>query len=448
MARILIVDDEANIRRMLAGLLDSEGYTTAVAGDADEAMAAMEAEEADAVLLDLALPGVDGLTLLEWLRETWPAVPVVMMSGRATLSDAVRATRIGAFHFLEKPLAPEALMMALEGAVELRRARDLTRTLVAERGAGSVLIGNSTAMERVRELIAQIAPTDARVLITGASGTGKELVAASLHDASPRRAGPFVRVNCAAIPRDLVESEMFGHERGAFTGASQRRRGKFELAHRGTLLLDEIADLGHEAQAKLLRAIESGAIERVGGERPIPVDVRVVAATNRDLRQSMAAGEFREDLFYRLNVLRIDLPPLAERQDDIPDLVRHFLEGLHAREGLSPPTLTTAAMERLQRYAWPGNVRELANVCERLAILYAGRSVGPGDLFGLLVDERRPALDSPDGLPLNERLDTYERSVIERSLREADGSVTEAARLLHTDRPNLYRRMRRLGIDR
>jgi DNA-binding NtrC family response regulator len=296
--------------------------------------------------------------------------------------------------------------------------------------------------------VAQVAPTDARVLIAGESGTGKEVVAAMLHGESQRSAGPFVRVNCAAIPRDLVESEMFGHERGAFTGASARRRGRFELAHGGTLLLDEVADLGPEAQAKLLRALESGAIERVGGERPVTVDVRVLAATNRDLAAAIEAGDFREDLFYRLNVIRIDLPPLRERTADIPALVAHFLERLRLREGMEPPKLGDAALDRLKRYRWPGNVRELANVCERLAILHAGRTIGPAELFGLLSDEHVQDDSDAHALSLIDKLDTFERHVIEKSLREAGGSVAEAARLLETDRPNLYRRMKRLGIDR
>jgi two-component system nitrogen regulation response regulator NtrX len=447
MARILIVDDEANIRRMLAGVLEAEGYVAVTAGDAPEAVAAMEAGEPDAVLLDLALPGTDGLSLLAQLRGRWPAVPVVMMSGRATLSDAVRATRTGAFHFLEKPLQPEALLLALDGAVELRRARALTQTLAAQLSPGTVLVGSSAALQRVREAIAQIAPTDARVLITGESGTGKELVAAALHAESPRAGRPFVRVNCAAIPRDLVESEMFGHERGAFTGANETRRGRFEVAHQGTLLLDEVADLGPEAQAKLLRALETGAIERLGSERSIQVDVRVLAATNRDLRMEMAMGRFRADLYYRLNVLQLKLPPLRERSEDIPELVSHFLGRLREREGLAAPRVTPAALQRMSRYAWPGNVRELANLCERLAILHAGQTVEPGDVAALL-EPRAPQADDDEALPLAERLDAYERRVIARSLDAAGGSVTEAARRLRTDRPNLYRRMRRLGIDR
>jgi two-component system nitrogen regulation response regulator NtrX len=447
MSRVLIVDDEGNIRRMVAALLEAEGYETSAAADAEEAIDRMERGDADAVLLDLALPRMDGLTLLETLRARWPAVPVVMMSGRATLADAVRATRTGAFHFLEKPLQPEALLLALEGAIELRRARELTRALHAELRAGDTLVGSSAAMQRIRELIRQIAPTDARVLITGESGTGKELVASALHAASARAGGPFVRVNCAAIPRELVESEMFGHERGAFTGATETRRGRFELAHRGTLLLDEVADLSEEAQAKLLRVLEAGAIERLGSERAVTVDVRVIAATNRDLAQTLRTGRLRPDLYYRLNVLHIALPPLRDRAADIPELAAHFMERLRARDGLVPPVLADSALERMCAYSWPGNVRELANLCERLAILLAGATVQGADLNALLV-ERAATLDEDRSQALADRLDAYERRVIERSLYDAGGSITEAAKELHTDRPNLYRRMRRLGIER
>ncbi len=448
MARILVVDDEANIRRMLAGLLEAEGHSVVVAGDASSALDAMHTAEPETVLLDLALPGTTGLALLEQLRGRWPDVPVVMMSGRATLSDAVRATRTGAFHFLEKPLSPEALLLALDGAVELRRARELARTLTADHGAGSMLVGSSPAMQAVREVIAQVARTDARVLLTGESGAGKEVAANALHGALLRSARPFVRVNCAAIPRDLVESEMFGHERGAFTGATELRRGRFELAQNGTLLLDEVADLGEAAQAKLLRVLESGTIERLGAERAITLDVRVIAATNRDLRAEMDSGRFRRDLFYRLNVVRIHLPALRERPQDIPELVAHFFAQLRQRAGLTPPALTNEALRALAAYAWPGNVRELANVCERVTILHTGGTVDAQALSGLVAEATPAAADAADdGLPLGARLDAFERRVITRSLQDAGGSVAEAARRLRTDRPNLYRRMRRLGID-
>jgi two-component system, NtrC family, nitrogen regulation response regulator NtrX len=448
MAAVLIVDDEPNIRRLLASLLRAEGHAARTAATGEDGLAAVAEEEPDAVLLDLALPGIDGLEVLARLRRTNPALPVVMMSGRATLDDAVRATRIGAFHFIEKPLSPEAVLLTVGSAIELRRARDLSRALAAELSAGSRLVGSSAAMSEVRALIEQVAPTGARVLITGESGTGKELAASALHELSPRAAGPFVRVNSAAIPRELVESEMFGHERGAFTGAAEMRRGRFELASGGTLFLDEVADLGAEAQAKLLRAIESGAFERIGGQSAIRVDVRVIAATNHDLEAALAAGRFREDLYYRLNVLRLHIPPLRERLEDVPELVDHLMSRLRQRHGLAPPHIGADALAAMRRYAWPGNVRELANVCERLAILFPGRGVGRSELATVLAAETPARPAQRDDLPLGERLDAYERDLIEAALDGAGGSITEAARRLRTDRPNLYRRMRRLEIDR
>jgi two-component system nitrogen regulation response regulator NtrX len=358
----------------------------------------------------------------------------------------VRATKLGAFHFIEKPLTPEAVLLTIRGAIELRRARDLSRALAAELGPGDRLVGSSPAMRRLRELLAQVGATDARVLLTGESGTGKELAAAALHNLSRRAAAPFVRVNSAAIPRELVESEMFGHERGAFTGATERRRGRFELADGGTLFLDEVGDLGPEAQAKLLRTLETGEVDRVGGRNPVRVDVRVLAATNRDLREEARAGRFRDDLFYRLNVVPIHLPPLRERLEDIPELVAHFLARLQARGGPVPPDVRPDALERLAAYSWPGNVRELGNICERLAILHPGAAVGLREVDRLLVEGGAPASAVPASL--TDHLDAIERELILKALDAAAGSITEAARRLRTDRPNLYRRMRRLGIER
>jgi two-component system, NtrC family, nitrogen regulation response regulator NtrX len=447
MASILVVDDEPNIRRLLASLLDAEGYATRTAATGEAGLAAVAEAEPDVVLLDLALPGASGLDVLAALKESHAGVPIVMMSGRATLADAVQATKIGAFHFIEKPLSAEAVLLTVGSAVELRRARELSRSLAAELSAGTRLVGSSRPMQRIRELIEQVAPSDARVLITGESGTGKELAAAALHELSPRAAAPFVRVNSAAIPRELVESEMFGHERGAFTGAADARRGRFELADGGTLFLDEVADLGAEAQAKLLRAIETGAFERVGGTAPIRVDVRIIAATNHDLDADRAAGRLREDLYYRLNVLRIHMPPLRQRLEDVPELVQHLMLRLRQRHGLAPAVIGADALDAMREYAWPGNVRELANVCERLAILYPGRGAGRRELAAVLHADARPAA-ALDALPLGERLDAMEREIIERALDAAGGSIADAARRLKTDRPNLYRRMRRLGIER
>nr|MDQ3389560.1 sigma-54 dependent transcriptional regulator [Gemmatimonadota bacterium] len=371
MPTVLIVDDEPNIRRMLGSLLRAEGFRTREAGTARGALAEIHAEEPDVVLMDLYMPGETALDALPELRELAPDLPVVIMSGKATLSDAVRATKLGAFHFLEKPLTPESVLVTLRSALELRDARALNRALREELGAGEEMVGASRPMAEVRALIARVAATGARVLITGESGTGKELAAGDIHRLSNRASGPFIRVNCAAIPRDLVESELFGHERGAFTGATDRRRGRFELASGGTLFLDEIGDLSLEAQAKLLRALEAGEIERVGGTETIAVDVRVIAATNKDLRAQITAGRFREDLFFRLHVIPLHLPPLRDRREDIPPLVEHFLARQRARTGLFPPRLTEGAMEALARHPWPGNVRELANIVERLVILHA-----------------------------------------------------------------------------
>jgi two-component system, NtrC family, nitrogen regulation response regulator NtrX len=455
MSSILIVDDEPNIRRMLGSLLRAEGYRVREASSGEAAIIEVRAEEPDAVLMDLYMPGGNGLDALPRLKEAAPGLPVVMMSGRATLSDAVHATRLGAFHFIEKPLSPEAVLLTLRSALELRQARELNQALRAELGEAESMVGDSAAMRNVRELIARVAATDARVLISGESGTGKELVAAAIHRRSARAAGPLVRLNCAAIPRDLVESELFGHERGAFTGATERRRGRFELAHGGTLFLDEVGDLGAEAQAKLLRALEAGEIERVGGGEAIPVDVRILAATNKELRTEVAAGRFREDLFFRLLVIPIHLAPLRERREDIPPLVEHFLARHRARSGLRPPLLTSSATDALTRHSWPGNVRELANIIERLAILYAGTEVGAAQIRAVLVGEGgppsmapSPAFDPADPRPLSDRLDDYERVVILGALQASEGSVADAARSLRTDRANLYRRMRRLGIDR
>jgi two-component system, NtrC family, nitrogen regulation response regulator NtrX len=448
MAAILIVDDEPNIRRLLASLLEAEGYSTRTAASGEDGLTAIAESEPDVVLLDLALPGADGLQILAALRTTHPALPVVMMSGRATLDDAVRATKIGAFHFIEKPLSAEAVLLTVASAVELRRARELSRTLVAELSAGARLVGGSRSLQRVRALIEQVAPTEARVLITGESGTGKEMAAAALHELSPRAAGPFVRVNSAAIPRELVESEMFGHERGAFSGAHESRRGRFELADGGTLFLDEVTELSMDAQAKLLRATETGTIERIGGQSPIKVDVRVIAATNRNLESDLAAGRFREDLYYRLNVLRIHMPPLRDRLEDVPELVEHLLGRLRQRHGLASPIMTPDAIDALMHYSWPGNVRELANVCERLAILYRGREVTRRELAGVLASDAARPVSTHEDVPLNERLDAFERELIERALDACGSSITDAARRLRTDRANLYRRMRRLGIER
>jgi DNA-binding NtrC family response regulator len=466
---VLIADDEPNIRRMVGALLTGEGYEVTETPSGVEAVARVKEGEPDVALLDLMMPGdLDGMATLARLREIAPDLPVIMMSGRAGLADAVKATKLGAFNFLEKPLTPEGVLLTVTSALELRQSRRVARALRAELGFTGEMVGTSTAMAAVRQMIARVAPTDARVLITGESGTGKELVASAIHDASARREKPFVRVNCAAIPRDLVESEMFGHERGAFTGATQTRIGRFELAHKGTLFLDEVGDLGPDAQAKLLRAIEAKEIQRVGGNKIIRADVRILSATNHDLQRAVRAGSFRDDLYFRLNVIPLAIPPLRERGDDILQLVAHFSEQFLQRTGQAKPKWRSDALQLLRDYPWPGNVRELANIVERLAILHPGAEISGQQVEDVLIVDRDAEMPlatsgvsgdrqtatkhqriSAAAAPVSlaDRLDSFERQVIARALAEAGGNIADAARRLQTDRPNLYRRMKRLGIN-
>jgi two-component system nitrogen regulation response regulator NtrX len=454
MPSALIIDDEPNIRRMVGALLSVEGFDVRDATDGAAGLHRAREAEPDVILLDLMMPGeFDGLGTLARLRDIVPDVPVVMMSGRAGLSDAVKATKLGAYNFLEKPLSPESVLLALNAALELRQARREARTLREDLGLQQSMVGDSAGIQRVRELISRVAGTDSRVLITGESGTGKELVAAAIHSQSARRDRPFIRVNCAAIPKDLVESEMFGHEKGAFTGATERRIGRFELAHTGTLFLDEVGDLGPDAQAKLLRAIEAGEIERVGGGKAIKVDVRILAATNKDLSKAVADGAFREDLFFRLNVIPIALPPLRERPGDIPALVEHFITLFRMRSGQPSAVWVPEAIQAMLRYRWPGNVRELANIVERLSILYAGSSVGIEEVRTVIpvssAEPQRPqSFPDPSSLDqsLSDTLDEYEKLLISRAVSMASGNIAESAGRFKTDRPNLYRRMKRLGI--
>ncbi len=456
MASVLIVDDEPNIRRMVGALLAAEGYDVREAANGTQGLSKAAENEPDAVLLDLMMPGeLDGLSTLARLRISNPDVAVVMMSGRASLVDAVNATKLGAVNFLEKPLTPEGVLFAIGAALELRQSRRVARELREELGLAGDMVGDSPQMRQIRSLIDRVAASDSRILITGESGTGKELVASAIHDASTRRDRPFIRVNCAAIPRDLVESEMFGHERGSFTGATQARVGRFELANNGTLLLDEIGDLSLDAQAKLLRAIEAGEIQRVGGNRAIRVDVRIIAATNHDLARAVQEGSFREDLFFRLNVIPIALPPLRERKGDVTQLVHHFSLQHFKRTGQLPPTWTPEALDAFEKHSWPGNIRELANIVERISIVNPGAEISGDDVSDILntVVGRHTVYREPDvdeikfSGGLNEMLDHREREIIRMALRACNGNISEAARSLQTDRANLYRRMKRLGIE-
>ena len=447
--QVLLVDDEANIRRMLGALLRNEGFNVTEAPNGNAALLLMDEADPDVVLLDLMMrPGPDGLETLTRMRDRGRLAPVIMMSGKAQLTDAVRAVKLGAFQFLEKPLSPEGVLVTVRAALELNRTRAENRALHAELGRRAALIGSGPAMQQVASLISRVGPTEARVLVTGESGTGKELVAAAIHAASRRHGRAFVTVNCAAIPRDLVESEMFGHERGSFTGATERRLGRFELAHGGTLFLDEVGDLSQEAQAKLLRTLETGELQRIGAETAMRIDARVIAATNRQLEEAVSSGAFREDLYFRLNVFPIRLPPLRERLEDLPALVAHLAERVRPRHAAR---FTDSALDALASYSWPGNVRELANLVERLSIL-SGPVVDASAVRQVIRGSPTAPPATPLmallGRPLSEALDEFERGLIGAALTQSQHNMAEAARILQTDRANLYRRMRRLGLEK
>ena len=448
MSRVLVVDDEESIRRSLAGLLSDEGWEVAAAADGDAALDAVRDEGGgfDVVLLDIAMPGRDGIAVLEELRAAHPELPVVMMSGHGTIETAVRATRLGAFDFIEKPLSAEKLLLTLQHAVEQRRLAAENKRLHAEALRAHEILGGSEPIVRLKQQIAQAAPTNGWVLITGENGTGKELVARQVHVQSRRAAEPFVEVNCAAIPEDLIESELFGHEKGAFTGAIARKLGKFELAHRGTLFLDEIADMSLKTQAKVLRVLQESKFERVGGNEPIEVDVRVIAATNKDLEKEIAAGTFREDLYYRLAVLPFHVPPLRERREDIPVLARAFVEEFCAEAGVKPKAVTARALDLLQSYPWPGNVRELRNLMERLVLMTPGARIQPEDLPET-VRAAAPREDGGVAGTLEDARRAFEREFLIGKLREHGWNVSRTAEAVGLARESLSRKIRALRIE-
>jgi two-component system nitrogen regulation response regulator NtrX len=449
--RVLIIDDEAGIRAALGQLLEYEGFAVKTAAGGEAGLAAYREAPADLVFLDVKMPGMDGLEVLRRLRQQDPGALVVMISGHATLQTAVEATRLGAYEVLEKPLDTDRVLVTLRNATEKRSLERENAALRARAEAPGTIIGESAPIRALREQIARVAATPARVLITGENGTGKELVARALHRDSPRARGPFVEVNCAAIPSELIESELFGHVKGSFTGAVADRAGKFEQADGGTLFLDEIGDMAPAAQAKVLRALQDGEITRIGGTKPVRVDVRVLAATNKRLDEEIAAGRFREDLYYRLNVVPLHVPPLRDRREDIPQLVRHFVGELAARDGMAPRPLDASAMEALQRLDWPGNVRELRNTIERLLILAPGPRIGEADV------ERLVGRRASDGGGLGDLLDlpTYEtfkdaaeRAYLQHQLRKHAWNVAETARVLDMPRSNLYKKIERHGLVR
>ncbi|MBX3175179.1 MAG: sigma-54-dependent Fis family transcriptional regulator [Gemmatimonadaceae bacterium] len=450
--RVLIVDDEAGIRAALAQLLEYEGYDVRAVASGREGLSAYEEWRPQLVFLDVKMEGMDGLETLKRLRTLDPAATVVMISGHATLSDAVAATQAGAYDILEKPLDTDRILVTLRnaiGTVQLREENERLRQTVERHGE---IVGASSAVRGLVEQIRRVAATPARVLITGENGTGKELVARAIHKESSRVKGPFIEVNCAAIPSELIESELFGHMKGSFTGAVQDRAGKFEQADGGTLFLDEIGDMSLAAQAKVLRVLQEGEVTRIGGQKVRKVDVRVIAATNKRLEEEIAEGRFREDLYYRLNVVPITVPPLRERRDDIPMLVQHFLERLAVDSGLPPRTVDATAMERLAALDWPGNVRELRNTVERLLILASGTRVTRSDV-DQLVGVR--AGDASGGLGALEQCKTFEefklaaeRAFLSAKLREYEWNVAETARVLEMPRSNLYKKIERHGLAR
>jgi two-component system nitrogen regulation response regulator NtrX len=447
MHRVLIVDDEADIRETLDMILRYEKYATLLAKNGEEALALLEDPGANLVLLDVKMPGMDGLEVLSAIRARHPGVPVLMISGHGTVATAVDAIKAGAMDFLEKPLDRDRLLLRLKNASAMLRLNDENAALRGKVSERYRILGESAALRKILATIEKVAPTQARVLITGENGTGKELVARNIHEQSPRWNRPFVEVNCAAIPRELIESELFGHEKGSFTGAVARRRGKFEQADGGTIFLDEIGDMDPTAQSKVLRVLEESMVERVGGEQPVSVDVRILAATNKDLREAVEKGEFREDLYYRLNVVPIHVPTLAERRDDISLLARHFLAEAVRVNDLEPRSLTAEAEGFLVRQPWPGNVRQLRNLMERVAIL-----APPGEIPASAIEEHLAPRRRASGDPVSECRtfeefkDASEKLFLETKLAENEWNIKHTAELLGMQRSHLYKKIERYGL--
>jgi len=450
---ILIVDDEESIRTSLVGILEDEGYRTLLAVDGVEALEMVQRDLPDLVLLDIWMPRLDGLETLQKLREIHPSLTVVMMSGHGTIETAVRSTKLGAYDFVEKPLSLEKLLLTIQNALGMQRLREENETLRDAVLQGHEMVGASPALNTLRDQIRLVAPTTASVLITGENGTGKELVARSIHHFSNRQEKPFVEINCAAIPDELIESELFGHERGAFTGAVAQKKGKFDLADGGTIFLDEIGDMSLKTQAKVLRILQERKFERVGGTRTIEVDVRVVAATNKVLEEEIKNGTFRDDLYYRLNVVPFRVPPLRERKEDVPPLVEYFLERFCRKEGRERKQLIPEAVELLQQYDWPGNVRELKNIMERLVIMTPGRTISTDQLPDYLRGDTHRVdagtrIDGMMGLTsLREAREEFEREFILQKLEDFGWNISRTAESIELERSNLHRKIKSYGID-
>src|SRR5713226_7586161 len=442
---ILIVDDERGIRETLRGVMEDEGFAADAVATGEECLKALERRAYGCVLLDVWLPGIDGLETLKQLRAAGSDAAVVIISGHGNIETAVRATKLGAFDFIEKPLSIEKTVLTVRNALRQQRLELINAELAAELAEEYAMVGESVAMRALRQQITVAAPTDGRILIYGESGTGKELVARGIHSQSRRAGAPFVEVNSAAIPEELIESELFGHVKGAFTGATAAKKGKFELADGATLFLDEVSDMSAGAQAKVLRVLEEQRFEAVGSNSPVTVDVRVIAATNKRLEEEIEKGSFRSDLFFRLNVIPFEIPPLRERAEDIPLLIDHFNQHFAGAYGRKPKRFDPKAVEAMQNYSWPGNVRELRNTVERVVIMHENHRVALKDLpaFG----DAEPPASSYRFPSFKEASDAYHREFIQRKLDEADGNVARAAELMGVDRSHLYRRMRALGIQ-
>ena len=446
MHNILIVDDEAGIRQSLKGVLEDEGYKVATVESGESCLETLRRRSFDVILLDIWLPGMDSLETLEKIREAEDAPEIIMISGHGTIETAVRATKLGAFDFVEKPLSLEKTLILVKNAADAKRLRGENRDLKKQLLAKSVIVGDSIPMKALRQQIGLMAPTNGRVLIYGESGTGKELVAHAIHAQSPRKEAMFVEVNCAAIPEDLIGSELFGHRKGSFPGATSDKDGKFQKANGGTLFLDEVGDMSLKTQSKVLRTLDEQRFTSVGGDETITVDVRVIAATNKDLEEEISRGNFREDLFYRLNVIPFYVPPLRERKEDIPMLARYFLKEFSATYGRRPREITDDAIEALMRYSWPGNVRELRNVMERIVIMNpSAYKLDRKHLPPLVYRDgsRRPLGEAST---LHQARAAYEHDYILKKLDENHGNVSRTAEVLGLERSHLYRKMKSLGI--
>jgi len=445
-AHLLIVDDEANTLASLARAFRLAGHEATVCDNAAKALEIAKAQPFDLILSDVVMPSKDGLSLLEDLKAQGVTAPVVMMSGQAHIEMAVRATRLGALDFLEKPISTDKLLLTVENALKLQRLESENRQLRQRLGKHEI-VWTGEAMRRVMAQVERVAAGETRVCILGETGTGKELVARTLHERSPRAGGPFVTVNCAAVPAELIESELFGHEKGSFTGAAGRHIGKFEQAQRGTLFLDEIGDMPLAMQAKLLRVLEENEVERIGGDKPVAVDVRVIVATHRSLEKLVAQGKFRQDLFHRIYVFPLVLPPLRERRDDIPTLITHFARQVCAQNGWKEASFSPEAVAALQNYSWPGNVRELRNLVERLILLSPDGAVDFDGVQLALPKAQAEGLASGASGTLAERVDDFERQTILAELRRNQFHVTNTAKALGLERSHLYKKAEQLGID-